>query len=451
MKKTISFVLILVFFVSFASAINIEKQPITNVIVPQYDQPAEIQLVFSDFSPGNYNIYTLTHVTLRPIERFYLDENQNELTAKVYPTDNLQSRGFYTFTYFLRDSDGINHENRMTVKVVDLRDLIEISSEPNYPGDEMTFYIENKENAKLENLEATFSSIFFEKTENFNLNPFEKKEFTVSIDSDKLKGIPAGSYLLEASFNVDRGENIVKGNIYFQEQRQVEIQQDKQGFIVRTESIEKYNSGNTLENIQVTIERNLLTSSFTFFSISPDRVERQGLKNTYIWDRQLNPDSSFDLKARTNFFIPLLILIIIGITAYIFSVNNKTRIQVKKSVSHVKTKGGEFALRVRVKLKAKQNVQNVSVIEKIPAIVKVHEQFGAIKPSSINLKERRLQWNLGDLQVGEERLLSYVVYSKVGVVGKFALPEATVIFEENGKIAETFSNKTFFLSEQSDK
>jgi hypothetical protein len=57
----------------------------------------------------------------------------------------------------------------MTVKVVDLRDLIEISSEANYPGDEMTFFLRNKENARLNNLTVDFKSVFFETQENFNL------------------------------------------------------------------------------------------------------------------------------------------------------------------------------------------------------------------------------------------------------------------------------------------
>ncbi len=117
----------------------------------------------------------------------------------------------------------------------------------------------------------------------------------------------------------------------------------------------------------------------------------------------------------------------------------------------MKTKGGEFALRVMVNVKAHKNLENVSITEKIPAIVKVHENFGALKPSSVNLNYRRLQWSLGNLQAGEERTFSYVVYSKVGVVGRFSLPESVAIFEENGKISETFSNKVFFLSEQVNK
>ena len=43
--------------------------------------------------------------------------------------------------------------------------------------------------------------------------------------------------------------------------------------------------------------------------------------------------------------------------------------------------------------------------------------------------------------------MTYIIYSKVGVMGKFALPETRGIYEKDGKIHETESNRTFFVSE----
>ncbi|NQU99666.1 MAG: hypothetical protein HQ538_02920 [Parcubacteria group bacterium] len=45
-------------------------------------------------------------------------------------------------------------------------------------------------------------------------------------------------------------------------------------------------------------------------------------------------------------------------------------------------------------------------------------------------------------------MFNYIVYSKVGIVGKFILPNALAVFEEEGKIHETNSNKVFFMSDQ---
>ncbi|GAI15114.1 unnamed protein product, partial [marine sediment metagenome] len=66
-------------------------------------------------------------------------------------------------------------------------------------------------------------------------------------------------------------------------------------------------------------------------------------------------------------------------------------------------------------------------------------------------KNNRLEWNYEKLEAGETRLLTYIVYSKVGVIGKFALPSTTAVYEKEGKIHEAVSNKAFFVAEQREK
>ena len=43
--------------------------------------------------------------------------------------------------------------------------------------------------------------------------------------------------------------------------------------------------------------------------------------------------------------------------------------------------------------------------------------------------------------------MSYIIFSKVGVLGKFALPTANAIYEKDGEINETDSNRAFFIAE----
>ena len=52
------------------------------------------------------------------------------------------------------------------------------------------------------------------------------------------------------------------------------------------------------------------------------------------------------------------------------------------------------------------------------------------------------------MEAGEVKMVSYIVYSKVGVFGKFALPTATAIFEREEGIHEVESNMAFFVTEQ---
>ena len=58
-----------------------------------------------------------------------------------------------------------------------------------------------------------------------------------------------------------------------------------------------------------------------------------------------------------------------------------------------------------------------------------------------------MDWNIPRLAEGEERIFTYVIYSKLRIVGRFELPSATGIYEVEGKIHETKSNRTFFINE----
>ena len=81
-------------------------------------------------------------------------------------------------------------------------------------------------------------------------------------------------------------------------------------------------------------------------------------------------------------------------------------------------------------------------------MTKVYERFGGDKPTRVDEKNKRIEWVFEKLEEKEVRILSYILYSKIGVVGKFALPSSTAIYEKNGKIKESESNKAYFVAEQ---
>ena len=81
-------------------------------------------------------------------------------------------------------------------------------------------------------------------------------------------------------------------------------------------------------------------------------------------------------------------------------------------------------------------------------MVNLHEKFFGDQPTRTDTGNRRIEWNFDSMQSGEIRIVSYLIYSKVGVFGKFELPTATAIFEHEGEIHEVESNKAFFISEQ---
>jgi len=446
--KSLYLFLLFVFLISTASALSVQKTALTDVIIPEFNQPARFSLKINTASAGNYNIYTLTDVKLMPTTSFILAEGTNNLDIYIYPTPQLDVRGFYTFGYTLKGPEELS--DKLTIKITDLKDAIEINSDSNdLETGKINFYIRNKENTQLENVNVKLSSVFFKNLEKtISLDAYEKLEISVDVDKDKLKKILAGSYLVKAEFQTDKGKQILEGTIYLGEKKGIETQTDSSGILIRTKTITKVNIGNIQEIVNIKIKKNIFTRLFTTFNYEPDLVERKASTITYSWNKKLNPAEIIAIKAKTNYIYPILIIILAIILIKAFRHYTQTKIEVRKSISRVKTKSGQFALKIRLNVKAKKNIENVSIFDKIPAMLKVYNKFGTLKPTKFDTSNRRLQWDLGDLNAGEERVFNYIAYSKISVIGKFSLPSATAVFEKDNEIHETESNQVFYLSEQ---
>ncbi len=448
MEKRVLFVL-LVLMINCVSAISFNENVSKNAIIPELNHPAEAELFVSDLKTGEYNVYTLTDVGIEPKDSFKLNSPNDSVKLLIYPTAALKTEGFYSFSYYLRDeATGKNYEDKMVVNILALKDALEITSEANDPEkDTVRFFVRNRANADLKNLEINFSSALFNiENQNFDLDAYSIKIFDVSVPN--LKTIEAGSYLVSGEVKVVSGSGKIDGKIYIGEKQGIETSEENYGLIIRTEKTLKSNVGNVFEDVNVVVEKDAFSRLFTTFNVEPNVVDRDGWKVSYIWNKKLGPSESFEVVSKTNYVLPLLVLIAASFLVLGFKKFYTKKIDVVKSVSPVKTKGGQFALRVKISVKAKENIQNVSLVDKIPAVVKIHEKFETLKPDKVDLKNRRIEWNFGDLNAGEERAISYIVYSTIGVVGKFALPSAVVVFEKESEIHEVESNHVYFLSEQ---
>jgi len=453
MKKELLFVelLISVLLMSFASAVTFQKTAVNDVIIPEFNQPANFLLTLDDVDAGLYHFYTLTDVALKPEGDLTLKNGENKFDFSVYAQERLKTySGGYTFVYGLKsNTNSGDYEDRMTVRVIPLKDAIEISSDTINPDtDKITFYIQNMERAKLENVTAKFVSIFFNEQRTFDINPLEKTEITIPINQDEAKKIKAGVYLINAEFNTDSGKKSVEGKLYWAEKEGITTQESVQGFFIKSIKSTKLNIGNVPQTVSITIRKNIITRLFTSFNVKPSSVRNDGLGVIYTWNKELGPAQSLIVNAKTNYFYPLLIILLAIIIIYAYIKYTEKKVEVLKSVSHVKTKGGEFALKVRILVKAKKAIQGVSLVDKMPAMTKIYDKLWTVEPKKIDTLNRRIYWDIGDMGAGEERAFSYVVYSKIGVIGKFGLPEALVILEKDGKIHEITSNQVFFLSEQ---
>ncbi|MEM4182105.1 MAG: hypothetical protein QXX68_03080 [Candidatus Pacearchaeota archaeon] len=449
-KTKILLFCIIFLLIGFVSSYNLQKEVINNIAIHDYENPAEFLFKFTNAKEGYYEIFTFVDVNLLPEEKFLIENGTGEVIVKVYPTKRIKNiKGPYSFIFYVRDPDRENIEERLRINLKDITDIFEIYSDSNFPDEKISFYVENKENISLKNVRAKFSSILFEEEKNFSIGPSEKKEFIIKINKEKMKRIPAGQYLIDAVFFAPSGEEYRKqGKLTIGEKKEIFGDYKKEGYFIKEETLIKKNLGNVVENVQFINEKNLLSYFFVSFNEKPDKIEREGLKVTYLWSKKLAPNESAEIKIRTNFLIPFISLLLILGIAYLIKKYYSESITIKKYAHHVRTKGGEFAVRIRIHVKANRSVRNVSINEKVPSILKIYKNFSELTPNIIDEKRNKLVWNLGDLQAGEERVFSYIVYSKVGVYGKVIFPESVGIYERGTKILETISNKVFFLSEQ---
>ncbi|MBA7643951.1 hypothetical protein ES703_51685 [subsurface metagenome] len=258
----------------------------------------------------------------------------------------------------------------------------------------------------------------------------------------------AGFYTLNAKISVENEEANVEGIIKFVEKNLVTATKKDYGFIINTKITEKTNEGNVLVKSETVLKKNIISRLFTSFSPQPDIIERQGLTVYYTWEREIKPGETLKIIVKTNWLFPLLVILFIVAIVILAKQYAKTNLVLKKRVSFVRAKGGEFALKVSIFIYAKKYVERVSVIDRLPPLVKIHERFGGEKPLRINEKNKRIEWEFEKLETGETRILSYIIYSKIGVLGKFALPATTAVYEREGEVHESTSNRAFFIAEQ---
>jgi len=458
MKKTILIILLtllILLIIPQVLAINVqvEKQGIGEVLIVELNNPLVFDLNITNLgSSGNFEFFNLLGFTMWPEKVFIAREKTKKIQLEIVPLASIKERGFYTITYYIKANDGSMMQETLTFKIIELKDVFVIgSSDVDPESNSIEIFIKNKEDINFENIDVNFSSPFFSIQKSFSLNSKETKTFTMQLNSDDFNELTAGFYTLTAKVSVEGEEANVEGVIKFVEKNIVTTTKRDFGFLITTKIIKKENTGNTIERSEIVIKKNIISRLFTSFTPEPDFVEREGGIIYYTWNLEIMPGETLEIIVKTNWVFPFLVILFVVLIVVLTKKYSETNLVLKKKVSFVKAKGGEFALKVSIAINAKKYVERVNIIDKVPFLVEIYERFGGDPPSRIDKKNHRLEWNFEKLEAGEMRILSYIIYSKVGVLGKFALPTATAVYERDGEIHESESNRAFFVAEQRTK
>lgn len=451
--KSVLILLLALLFLQPVLAINltVEKLSEDEVMIIGLNDPATFDLAITNNDKTNdFSIYSFFGLGVEPKEKFEIKKGEiKEITLKVYPREDSKLNGFTTFSYFIQDKDKQEIEKKLKVNIIELGDSFEIGAESINPeSNTIDLYLHNKVNFNFENLTVKFSSAFFDFERNLNIKPNQRVNFKVEVDQKEFDELMAGFYTLKANFKISDVESKLEEKINFLEKNILIESREDYGLIVQTSILKRTNKGNTMTESTTKIEKNIISRMFTTLSPEPTVVERDGFKITYYWDEILNPGETKEVKIKTNWLIPFVIILLIVLTVIFSKRYNKTDLFLRKRVSFVNAKGGEFALKIIINIEAKEFLEDVKIIDRLPPLVKIYGRFGGETPKRFHKSKKQFEWDLGDMEAGEKRVLSYIIYSKVGVLGKFALPSTFALFKREGKMKETNSNKAFFLAEQ---
>lgn len=451
MKKWFIFLLTLLIIPSILAVnLQIEKLNSEEVMILDLGNSAVFDLKIKNNGPtDDFQIYTFFGSGYSPKE-FTLKENEvKTIQFIISPPYDDSRKGTIVFDYFIRGSDNSEYSDELVAKVINLNEAFEVgSADINPESDSVEIYLRNRVNYDFKNINTKFSSIFFNFEESFSLSPKETKKILVKLNQDEIKKFTAGFYTLNADVDYKDKEANIQGTMRFTEKNLVITEIEDYGFLIRTKIITKSNGGNLPEAVRVDMQKNVISRLFTSFSPQPDDIRRQGSRIYYAWNQELPPGEILKVKVKTNWFLPLItIMLIVAIVTFVKEYS-KSNLRLRKKITFVKSKGGEFALKVSLIVHARKQIDNVMVIERVPPLVSMHKNFGKEQPKRIDEKNKKAEWHFQRLEAGEKRLITYIIYSKVGVMGKFALPRATGIYERDGKIHETQSNSVFFVTEQ---
>lgn len=382
-----------------------------------------------------------------------LDEGQGFYDIKAGETRNFG----LTFSPLLADKPAVyglilvveSEEERvekiLKAEVLDYKKIF--SKEYSFPvidprrGTMLKFNFENKYDILLHDLMLSLDSDLITKESKFSLNPkgSEVIEFEIDIDDVTPEGkYPVDIKVIDAEENVYvEDEEMLTVSIYHDVK---EVIEPVEGFLVSGEKITQMNDGNSVVDKRLTRIFSALEKKFTKFDPVPSEWKIEEGKYIAVWSYSLEPGESKSVRYVTNFKTPLIVVIAIVVIILLVYFIKRKPLSISKKVLTLHTKKGDIAIMkvlINIKNTSKEKLHNVSVVDRVPNLIKAPVEFGVLKPSSVKKigDGARMVWSFHSMVPGEERVISYKVESKVYVLGKLTLPPAVVsVKRKNRKV-----------------
>lgn len=430
---------------------EIEKTAINDVITAEDTGiPASYYLTIHNTNKfdENFRIFSILNIELNPKDPVAIEAGKDStFVVTMVPSSKVKERcgaGECAVQYYIKGEQSDAVEDSLDIKIMPVDKIIntDVPSAITHESKDFFIILSNNESISFEKISLTAESDFFSATTaNTSLEPKSSTDVVIEIDQSMLRALEAGDYSVRLTFLInDKYSYVVEKHIELEEFSSITtIESTKLSFLGYTRVITKKNEGNAPELVTIEVNQNKFENTFTGYSVET-AYKQPGDDGVAVgWQRQLDPGESMTVELKTNYTLPILFLAAIIAGSTTFYLQRRPRVVIKKKAYKVRTTTGIPALKIVLLVKnIGSEISGVVCTDYMPKLTELHERFGAAQPDVID--KNKMQWNFGTLLPDEEKVVSYIVYSKVAPLG-MNFPKAVVGYMDyKGKSHYTFSN-----------
>lgn len=255
----------------------------------------------------------------------------------------------------------------------------------------------------------------------------------------------AGSQDISVSL-IDKNGKVLgylKTRIFVPSIENITIEEDIKDFLLwKDVKIKIRNEGNVRKD-EIIVNRDLSLFQSLFFSSKDEIVRKEKIdgKRRYYWKiSDIDPGEEVVIEYRINYYIFYLIILFL-IAIILISLKEFHSVSIVKKTFK---KGKIHTVHIHISNKSSRRANKIEVKDFLPYTCNLLEEFNILKPK-VKKKEEfyEIIWNVGSLESGEERVLSYKFVPKIETDEEVELPKAEIKFVMNNRERILRSNKVF--------
>ncbi len=385
------------------------------------------------------------------------EKREVNVSIKLKKTVPAGSNYKTTLSFTLLENPSVLKDKDILIRAVPPEEILKAeikAADTIMPGRQYKVDVElsNNLNAVLPETEIFVSSELFEERKQIIMLPWQerKEEFSFPIP----ESARPGSYTLNARVYFER-QLVQKTEIPFTVSTLTDVGGDENvetAFLWKRITITRESEGNSPTETSYKTRLSKMEQLFAEYSEEPAEINGEELK----WAVSLNPGMAYRLSITVN-YRPVFwaVLAVIAFTVFALVVF-KRGVAVKKEImKHYTTHDGmtEIKVRLHVNNRGAKPLHDAVLTEILPHHMHPKMEFGTLKPESVEKGERgiRLRWHLEHVGKHEERIITYTLLTKIGVIGTMELHPALLRYKTSGgKIISAKSNSISFSSGQHD-